>query len=66
MFGFKPLIKEKYDYITSTIISKQESIANAITTTSSTKIIGQQDIIEFVDNSLASPSTLCYVLILCS
>jgi MoxR-like ATPase len=58
MFGFKPLIKEKYDYITSTIISKQESIANAITTTSSTKIIGQQDIIEFVDNALASPLTI--------
>jgi predicted ATPase with chaperone activity len=52
MFGitFKPLIKEKYDYITSNL-SKQES-------TTTTKIIGQQDIIEFVDNALASSLTI--------
>jgi hypothetical protein len=56
MFGFKfqPLIKEKYEYITSAL-SKQESIE---TTTTTTKIIGQQDIIEFVDNALASPLTI--------
>jgi predicted ATPase with chaperone activity len=52
MFGLKPLIKEKYDYLASHI-SKD---ANATTTT--TKIIGQQDIIEFVDNALASPLTI--------
>jgi hypothetical protein len=40
MFGFKPLIKEKYDYLTSTISKKNENAAT-------TKIIGQQDIIEF-------------------
>jgi MoxR-like ATPase len=52
MFGitFKPLIKEKYDYITSNL-SKQES-------TTTTKIIGHQDIIEFVDNALASSLTI--------
>jgi hypothetical protein len=50
MFGLKPLIKEKYDYLASHI-SKN---ANATTTT--TKIIGQQDII--VDNALASPLTI--------
>ena len=52
MFGFRPLIKEKYDYITSIIVAKQES------TVATTKIIGQQDIIEFVDNALASPLTI--------
>ena len=40
MFGLEPLIKEKYDYLATTISKKN---ANA------TKIIGQQDIIEFVD-----------------
>jgi hypothetical protein len=38
MFGFRHLIKEKYDYITSIIVAKQES------TVATTKIIGQQDI----------------------
>src|SRR5919109_1991651 len=49
MFRIKSLIKETYDCITSKL-SKQESIA--------TKIIGQQDIIEFVDNALDSPLTI--------
>ena len=48
MFGLKPLIKEKYDYLAFRI-SK-----NANTT----KIIGQQDIMEFIDNALASPLTI--------
>ena len=52
MFGLRPLIKETYDCITSTFkISKNES-------TAATKIIGQQDIIEFVDNALDSPLTI--------
>src|ERR671934_2656076 len=49
MFGLRPLIKEKYECITSKLL-KQESTR--------TKIIGQQDIIEFVDNALASPLTI--------
>jgi replication-associated recombination protein RarA len=50
MFGltFRPLIKEKYDYIASRISQNDNA----------TKIIGQQDIIEFVDNALASPLTI--------
>ena len=56
MFGFKPLIKEKYDYYLASHISNSNK--NESTTATTTKIIGQQDIIEFVDNVLASPLTI--------
>ena len=48
MFGLRPLIKEKYDYLASHITKSEPT----------TKIIGQQDIIEFVDNALDSPLTI--------
>jgi MoxR-like ATPase len=68
MFGFKPLIKGKYDGInigltptpSSSELPKQQQQQHSTTTTTAiaTQIIGQQDIIEFVDNALASPLTI--------
>jgi predicted ATPase with chaperone activity len=54
VFGFKPLIKEKYDYLASHILSSNKNES----TTATTKIIGQDDIKEFVDNALDSPLTI--------
>jgi predicted ATPase with chaperone activity len=46
------VIKEKYDYPAWQISKNDNDYDNE------TKIIGQQDIIEFVDNALASPLTI--------
>ena len=45
MFRFRSLIKEKYDY-------RASKISNTNNTTATIQIIGQQGIIEFVDNAL--------------